>query len=269
MYFRRHKKLMKGKQTFWNFKEIVELEQRYNFKSTFNFSAKKGFAYTYYITNPELFYDITKQKYKILFEYLKNKGWEIGLHTSYLAYLSKDTIENERKKLMKYSQTEVLGNRHHYGHIPSTKFNRTLKLHQKAGFLYDSTLLFDRCSGFRRRICTPFRFFDEDTQQDIQTIELPTGLVDSQLFYTLKCNYYKNRERIMDELINVVREYNGVLVVDYHVRGFNSVFFPEWKQSYIELLDKITKHNDFYCDTAINLIRYWIERDKKLEALSR
>jgi len=150
--------LFSKNQTFWNFSEWIELEQKYGLKSAFYFCAFKGSMWTYYLTNPNPFYDITTTKYRNLFRDLKGKGFEIGLHSSYHAYASEEAFRDEREKLMECSEAEVLGNRHHYWHTSPKNFCDTVGIHRNVGFLYDTSLCFEKHCGFRRSICTPFFF---------------------------------------------------------------------------------------------------------------
>jgi len=256
------------RQTFWNFDDWMKIEQKYGLKSTFFFCAIKGSLLKYYFTSPDPFYNIKKTKYRKLFNKLKNKNFEIGLHSSYQAYSSKKRFREERLKLMRFSKSEVLGNRHHYWHT-SDNFIETVKIHQKVGFLYDTSLAFDHHSGFRRSICTPLKFFDIKTTKELDILEMPTALMDGQLFNLLKYNYLQKKESVIDALIDSVKKYNGMLIVDYHTRVLNKDFFPGWKKSYIYLLDKATRGKDYYSDTILNIAKYWLNREKIIEGLSK
>ena len=260
--------LFSKKQTFWNFGKWMDIEDENGLKSCFYFCANKGLMLTYYIANPEPFYDITQHRFVKLFDKLKERGFEIGLHSSYMAYASLKSFRNERKKLNKYAKSEIVGNRHHYLNVSPKSFTDTVKLHSDIGFLYDSSLGFDKHCGFRRSISTPFYFFDEKQKKELPVLELPLALIDNQLFGYLKFSTVKDRHKIIGLLINNARKYNGLLMVDYHVRILNNDFFPGWGESYLYLLKKVKERNDFYSDTPENIARYWIKRDKYLESMS-
>jgi len=100
-------------------------------------------------------------------------------------------------------------------------------------------------------------------------LEMPTALMDGQLFNLLKYNYLQKKESVIDALIDSVKKYNGMLIVDYHTRVLNKDFFPGWKKSYIYLLDKATRGKDYYSDTILNIAKYWLNREKIIEGLSK
>jgi len=93
--------------------------------------------------------------------------------------------------------------------------------------------------------------------------------MDDHIFGHLKHNLLAEGEKIIDKLIGAVKTYNGILMVDYHVRTLNDDYFPGWGKSYVYLLEKITEDDDFYCDNPTNIARYWLTRNETLEDLSK
>ena len=49
----------------------------------------------------------------------------------------------------------------------------------------------------------------------------------------------------------------ALTMVDFHVRVLSKSFYPGWLEAYTFLLDKITEQDDFYCDTPLNIARWY------------
>jgi len=268
--------LFSRKQTFWNFEEYCRMYMSCGFKAAFYFYAIKGSMLTYYFSDPDPFYDISAKKFMRLFSYMGNNGFEIGLHASYSAYKSAERFKKERARLIKFSGSKVRGNRHHYWHVNPNDFEGTAVMHQSAGFMYDSSLAFEKHCGFRRSISTPFCFFDSRSGNELKVLQIPTALLDDHLFAHLKINSLNGvdssenatPEKIIDKLVSSVKESNGILFTDYHVRVLNTDLYPGFRKSYKYLLDKISADKDYYSDTPERIAEYWMERDKKLEQAS-
>ncbi len=253
-----------NKKSFWKFKEWIDFENKNSLKSAFYFCSINVNPFTYYITrNP--FYDIKKNNFKEIFKTIKKEGFEIGLHTSYNGFKSLQNIKKEKSKLEKCADIVIMGNRHHY--FRTAIDGMTSNFHNKSGILYDSSLAFVKHSGFRRGICSPF--FSFDYKKEIPVLQLPLILMDSHLFGYLKYSNFKDYKSNINSLLDSIKRFNGIFVVDYHVRVWNEDFFPEWRESYIYLISQITKKNDFYCDTPLNICKYWLKRNKKIQESSK
>lgn len=83
-------RVFKQYNPYHNFKEIIDIEEKYNSKSTFYFQTcgKKSMAY-----HPDYNIDELKQELK----YIINKGWEVGLHGSYFSHNNIEKIKEEKK----------------------------------------------------------------------------------------------------------------------------------------------------------------------------
>src|SRR5436305_1810711 len=113
-----------------------------------------------------------------LFGQLADEGCEVGLHPSYHAYRSLAQLQSEKEALEKVAGVSVKGNRHHYWHLDPRSPADTLRLHERAGLLYDSSLAFDFYPGFRRGVCHPFRIFHPGERRELNLVELPPAWMD-------------------------------------------------------------------------------------------
>ncbi len=256
--------IAKGKESFWKFDDFIEKEYyQKKIRSAFYFCSFKGSLFRYLFKAPDTFYDIQKNKYKNLFNKLSGLDYEIGLHSSYNAYLSKTEFLKEKVELEKELGYNVAGNRHHYWHLNQLNPVETLKIHQEIGFLYDSSLGYEKCYGLRNGISMPFQLFDETNHSKLDIIQLPPTLMDDHLFGYQKYAYLE-KSRVVDELIETIKTYQGLFIADYHVRVLNATFFPGWAASYQQIIDKVTNDETAYIDTPKNIALYWQKRINKI-----
>ena len=257
------------KESFFKFHEWMTLENKYAMKSAFYFCGFVGSLIRYLFIAPDPFYDVGKKNFKETMYILDKAGFEVGLHASYYAYRSEQQLRIEKENLEHSFGKAISGNRHHYWHLNPINPSETARMHADIGLLYDSSMAFDKASGFRRGICSPFHLYDRDRQSSVNIPQLPTALMDTHLFKHSRIHNFDSYQNHIRSLINEVRTYKGVLTVDYHVRVINNTFFPDYGKSYEFLLENITAEKDYYCDTPINVIRHWMHREKTLRDMSR
>ncbi|CAG0951522.1 MAG: polysaccharide deacetylase family protein [Candidatus Methanoperedens sp.] len=222
-----------------NFKEIMNLEEKYNAKSSF-----------YFIVTDR---DIRRFRYNIEdlqneLGYIVDNGWEVGLHGGYYAYNSLDNIINEKKKLEKVLGKKVIGYRNHYLRF---KIPDTWKLLKEAGFKYDTTFGYNKGVGFRNGMCHPFHPFDLVNNQEIDITEIPLNIMDSALYnYNIK-DAWDNIKKIID----IGEKYNGVVTILWHNAAFNCTFRRDWFMLYKKILNYCYEKNAWL--TSGNEILDW------------
>ena len=164
---------------------------------------------------------------------------------------------------------EILGNRHHYWHMNPENPSETALIHQNSGLFYDSSISFERHSGFRYSICTPFNLWNEKASEALSILQLPPTLMDDHLFGHAEHTSFSNYEEHIDSLVNAVTENGGVFVADFHVRVLNSTFYPKWADAYKYLLETVTRKGEFYIDTPLNISKHWQQRITKIKESSK
>jgi len=256
--------ILRGKENFWRFEDWVKLENRYGLKSAMYFCGVKGSLFGYFLKAPDPFYDIRQEQFKRVFDYLIRNGFEVGMHSSYLAYQSIERFLEEKKTVEESLREPIFGNRHHYWHMNPDNLSETAVMHEKIGLLYDSSICFAKRSGFRFGVCSPFHLYDPIRQGPVGVLELPASLMDDHLFKYFRLSYFNEPHFEIDALINSVKEQGGLFFIDYHVRGFNETFYPKWVESYQYILEKISKDGDFYSDTPYNIARICKKREEDI-----
>ncbi len=258
------KNILTGEENFWKFEDWIKLEKSYGLKSALYFCGLKGSLFRYCFKAPDPFYDVRQDQFKRVLNYLIQNGFEVGMHASYLAYQSIDSFLGEKKTVEESLREPILGNRHHYWHMNPENISETAIMHDEIGLLYDSSICFAKRSGFRFGICSPFHIYDPVRQGPVKVLELPTSLMDDHLFQYFGMSYFAKPELEIDALINSVKEYGGLFLVDYHVRGLNKTFFPKWVESYEYILKKIGEDSGFYSDTPLNIAKFWKNREEDI-----
>ena len=253
-----------GKENFWKFEDWVELENRYGMKSAMYFCGLKGGLLRYFLKAPDPFYDVRQDHFKRVLAYLVQNGFEVGMHSSYLAYQSIDRFLKEKETVEKSLNETIFGNRHHYWHMNPDNPSETAVIHDEVGLLYDSSICFSKRSGFRFGICSPFHLYDPIRHSPVGVLELPTSLMDDHLFKYFGLSYFSKPKFEIDALINSAKEHGGIFFVDYHVRGFNETFYPTWVESYKYILEKINEYGDFYSDTPLNIAKFCKHREEEI-----
>lgn len=234
----------KGKESspYWNFKEIMKLENKYDGKSSF-----------YFLSTDK---DIHRFRYNI--EELENElgfiadnGCEIGLHGGYYSYNNLEYIQKEKKRLEKVAGKEVIGYRNHYLMF---KFPDTWELLAKAGFKYDTTLGYSDMVGFRNGLCFPFKPFNINTNEEINILEIPLIIMDGALFSSLTSSGKAWEDAKI--LIDTVEKYNGVLTLLWHNSAFNCPFREKTFKFYKRILEYLYERNA-WITSGENILKWW------------
>ncbi len=232
---------------YWNFKEIMKLEEKYEAKSSFYFIATDR--------------DVRRFRYNI--EDLENElgsivdaGWEVGLHGGYYSYNSLEDMKKEKERLEKVLGKDVIGYRNHYLRF---KVPDTWELLAKAGFKYDTTFGYSDMVGFRNGMCHPFKPFNLTNKKEINIIELPMIIMDGALFGSMKNSYeaWETTKRLID----TVEKYNGVLTILWHNNVFKCPFREKWLKLYNKILEYSYEKNA-WMTSGENLWKYWINEIK-------
>jgi hypothetical protein len=244
---------------YWNFSAWAELEKSYEVKSAFYFSAQKGSIAKYACGTPDPFYDIRSDRFKEVFKYLTDEGFEIGLHASYWAFRNQEKFANEKALLQEASGQEIGGNRHHYWHLNPGDIEDTLLLHERIGLKYDTSLIHERYIGWRRGLSWPFFPFHQKERRELKTLQIPSCWMDNQLFGYLDHNP-GGRFEILHSLIHKAAEQGGCLLVDVHDYVFDDTLFPGWSKTYRWLVEALTNRSDFWIGTPGQIADHWIKR---------
>jgi peptidoglycan/xylan/chitin deacetylase (PgdA/CDA1 family) len=195
--------------SYWNFREIMKLEAKYNAKSTFYFLAlhpgEEDFNYKIEDLETEL-------------SFISDYGYEVGLHGGHESYKNLEDIKEKKHMLEKVLGKQVVGYRNHYLRF---KVPDTWELLSKAGFKYDTTFGYPDCAGFRNGVCHPFKPFNRNTEEQIDILEIPLIIMDRTLLRDYMRLDIKKACELIKRLVDKVEQYNGVVTVLWHNNTLN------------------------------------------------
>lgn len=242
-------KIKRNYNPLWNFTQIMNLEEKYDAKSTFFFLSlkKRDLDYNYSINE--------------LTEALKNivdRGWEVGLHGAHNAYINLEEIKKEKERMESIIKKKVIGYRNHYLKF---KIPITWELLKKAEFKYDTTFGYPDCVGFRNGICHPFKPYNLNTNDYINIWEIPLTIMDSTLNDYMHLNV-ENAWEITKLLIDTVRKFEGVITLLWH----NTYLIGENLKFYQKILEYCSEKNAWM--TSGEEIRQWWEENDFVGRLS-
>jgi peptidoglycan/xylan/chitin deacetylase (PgdA/CDA1 family) len=225
-----------------NFKKIMDLEEKYNAKSSFYFIATDR--------------DIRRFRYNIedigaeLGTILDN-GCEVGLHGGYYAFICLDEMKKEKRRLEKILGRKIIGYRNHYLRI---RVPDTWELLAEAGFKYDTTLGYNDMVGFRNGLCHPFNPYNRNNNKYIDILELNLNIMDGTLFSS--ASTLEDAWNVTKHLIDITKKYNGVLTLLWHNSSFNCPFRKEMELFYEKIL-KYGKSQGAWMTSGKEICSWW------------
>jgi len=187
----------------WNFKEIMDLEEKYGAKSTFFIMGlEEGDQDLNYQAE-----DLSREMGNI-----RDRGWEVGLHGGHEAYKNLEALKRQKANIERALGEKVMGYRNHYLRF---KVPETWKLLEKGGFKYDATFGYPDCIGFRNGMCHPFKPYDLLEGREIDILEIPLIVMDCTLDQYMRLDMVEAWD-IIRNLIDTVKRYHGVFTLLWH-----------------------------------------------------
>ena len=257
-----------GRNSFWQFEEWLALETQLKARAAFYFCGKPGTLLDYFLTAPDPFYDVSAPHFKDAMKKIQDQGGEVGLHAGYLCYKTPGALEREKAAVEAAAGGPISGNRHHYWHMDPEGPFRTARMHAAAGLRYDCSICFERRPGFRYSVASPFHLYDPENEKPVPVLQIPSTLMDDQLFGYKGLTRFASVDEEVEELIRQVKSSGGVMMLDYHQRVLNKTFFDGWGESFQRIARAMMEDSATFHDTPANIAAHWLEREAELEKLS-
>ena len=219
-----------GKEPYWNFDKIIKIEQKYNVKSTFFFLDETISFNLFNKKNWQLSlgrYNVNNSKIESIIRQLDKNGWEIGVHGSYNSYNNKELLKKEKDNIENIVGHKIIGTRQHYLNLDEN----TWQIHRDLGFKYDSTWGLTEGIGLKENKINSFKPFNDNF------IEIPLMIMDIPFMET------DNHWQQFENLVNLLEEKDGILVINWHQRVFNEKEFHGYEQAYIKIIEYCKKRN--------------------------
>jgi peptidoglycan/xylan/chitin deacetylase (PgdA/CDA1 family) len=224
--------LVRGDDPYWNFERIMTLEDDLGVRSTFFFLHEQGKINLLKPRSLTLFlgrYHLNDERIKQAICELHTGRWEIGVHGSYNSYQDESLLKREKEQLEALVGEPVRGIRQHYLNLDIPE---TWQRQAQAGFIYDSSLGYTDCVGFRWHAVHPFYPKDPRTGERLPVLQLPMAIMDGTLMQTAD----PWREALA--LIDQVEQQEGVLTINWHQRAFNPWEYRERQEIYIRIIEE-------------------------------
>ncbi len=218
------------KDPYWNFDFLTSIEKQNNIKAAYFFLPKDQ-------KHVDAYYSFKQKRILALFNDLKTKGHELGLHGTARSSADLKALEKNSLDFKAAAKIENIGIRQHrllWQH-PLTAINQ-----DKTQFIYDTTLGFAAHDGFRNSYCHPFKLYDFAEDRMLNYWEIPLNTMDVTLFYYRRLNNEEVLKSIFST-INEVARFNGVYTLLWHNSFFNELELPGITKFYIDLISDIMK----------------------------
>jgi len=217
-----------GNDPYWNFDTLLDIENERNIHSSYFFLHQD-------VPHLDSYYSFSDKNISELIIRLKTKGMEIGLHGSTRSYDNPDLYRKHKHLLETITGNDCMGVRQHR---LINQYPKTARLQKEAGFIYDASLGFAECAGFRNSYCHPFKPFDHKNQNMLDIWEIPLIIMEATLFEHQNLSY-READKLIFEILGEIQKFSGVFSLLWHNSYLNEMEHPGINDFYIKLLDKI------------------------------
>lgn len=219
------------KDPFYTFDWIMDVSEKYNINSTFNFIAGRH-------SPLDALYSIDDEEIKQLMEIIHKRGHLIGLHGSYNSYNNFNILKNEYNVLSRAMENAKIkqnleSSRQHYLRWDTPV---TPNLLDKVGLKYDTTLSYAETPGFRCGTCYEFPMYDLINRQELGIIQKPLIVMEGSVLDYLGLSPTEGKVLIIS-LAQKCRRFNGTFSLLWH----NNELDTKWKKNlYLEVIEAVS-----------------------------
>lgn len=249
------KQKIRGKEPYWTFDTLLHMEDELGIKSSFYFLRETSIVR---ISDKKTWrhlgrrYDWDSPQVKAVMKKMNDGGWEVGLHSSFDSYNDHEKILLEKNALEHALGTScIVGVRQHNLNL---KIPETWIGHEKSGLLYDTTLGYNDCIGFRWGTCLPFHPYIPSENRTLNLLEIPLIIEDLPFF--------RNKSRCKDtvKIIEEVIDHQGVLTLLWHHSVFDNHEYPNWGTAYRQIIEYCKKRGA-WISTGKQIFQWWLQRE--------
>lgn len=164
--------------------------------------------------------------------------YKVGIHPSYASNKNVEILEKEIKRLQSITHRNITKSRQHFLKL---NFPHTYRNLIDNDIQTDFTMGYAEKSGFRASICSPYFFYDLDTEVETKLQVYPFTIMEATYQYYENYSIDKIIEKIT-ELIHKVKEVNGTFVSVWHNESLSDEgIWKGWKSIYELMLEEVKK----------------------------
>ena len=223
-----------------------------------NLELECGFTSSLYLMPEGIRYSLDDPYLQNAISKLRSAGFEIGIHPDYDSSNDAESLKAQKKKLEAAIGDNIVGGRLHY---LKWKIPEMWEIWEAAGLVYDTTLGFSDCEGFRCGICYPFRPFDLIANRVINVWELPLTVMDGTLATYRKMSPVESLKTLVS-LLDCVQRYGGVFVLLLHPSYFSELLAPDWTRCFEGFYNIICARNALV-GSAASIIHEWADSTRR------
>jgi len=185
---------------------------------------------------------------------LKEEGWDIGLHGDFGTH---DSFERMREAVARFQAAMGFapqGVREHYLRFDREK---TWKIMESVGFLYDTSVGSRESLGFPMGISTPFHPPNSDWSS-MKIVEIPLVLMDTTLWGHMKLRE-EDGFADLQMMLERVKDVGGLFTLLWHQEAIRM----KGGRLYSKILERLAKTHGFV-STAAGVASWWNSRSVPL-----
>jgi hypothetical protein len=207
--------LGKMKDPYDTYEKQLEIQKKYNVDVIYFFLLGD-----YGINDKNL--PSNNKKFQSLIKHLNDYA-DVGIHPSYGSNDNYNQVKKEINRLSTIVHRDIYKSRQHFLKL---KFPSTYKTLIENGITDDYTMGYATNLGFRASVCTPYFWYDLDTETETTLKIHPFPIMEATLRYYMKEKPEQAMHHILP-IINEVKKVDGELITLWHNESLSN--WREWK----------------------------------------
>lgn len=183
---------------------------------------------------------VRNKKFQSLIKSLSDY-YEVGIHPSYSSNNDVKKLTKEINRLKDITHKNVTKSRQHFLKLvlPDTYRNIIDNDIQE-----DYTMGYATMPGFRASLCSPFYFYDLDTESETTLKIYPFAVMEATFQYYLHLSAEDSLKKILD-IMQRVKKVNGTFISTWHNESLSEdiSIWKGWKNVYESMLIEASKQN--------------------------
>ncbi|GAO29729.1 polysaccharide deacetylase family protein [Geofilum rubicundum] len=238
-----HLNLWGGKDPWWNFRWMMDVEKRLGIRSSFFFLAREE-------GTKNAWFNFSSKKIKHLISELKSEEFEVGIHGTFKSVTDGPSLQKQKAALSKVSGEAPAGIRQHYLLFSHPT---TFKIQEAAGLVYDSTLSFHDHDGYRNGYCYPFRPYDFEKDVPMQIWEIPLVMMEVSALQYRQLSFAEIETSVL-QYVQEAQKFGGLFSLLWHNCRLNNDEYNGVTDFYMHLLQQIMEYQPLAL-TGIGCVR--------------